>query len=234
MTATPSRPGRDRLAGIAGVDAGNAAQRKGRRPPAEHAGDARQTGRADRRIGIVLRGGGKHAADSNVIEQPEGRRLSLRHRLDRQPDDCVRAEEPPSILDRHVVLPHMDAVGAGGERDVDTIIDEQRDAEWRERRLDGTGTLDHGPRVAALVPKLDQRRAALRHQSGKLREIPPARVFGIDQGVEAKVDGHGATTRVPRRRSTDEAGHQLRAEHARSPLLRVLDGAASSDFGRSR
>ena len=60
---------------------------------------------------------------ADVIEQLEGRRLGLRHRLDRQPDDCVRAEQPPRILDRHVVLSHMDAVGAGGERDVDTVID---------------------------------------------------------------------------------------------------------------
>ena len=42
-------------------------------------GDARQTGRADRRIGIVLRAGCEHTADADVIEEIERRRLGLRH-----------------------------------------------------------------------------------------------------------------------------------------------------------
>jgi hypothetical protein len=186
-------PGRDGLAGITGIDTGNAAQRKAPRPPAENLGDARQTGRADRRIGIVLRGGCEHTADADVIEEIERRRLGLRHRLDRKPDDCAGAEEPPGVLDRHVLLSHMDAVGAGGERDVDAIIDQQRDVERRERRLDGARELDHGARVAALVAKLDERRTTLCHQPGKLREIPPTGMFGIDQSVKAKIDGHCAT-----------------------------------------
>ena len=35
----------------------------------------------------------------------------------------LRAEQAPRILDRHVVLPDMHAVGAGGERDVDAVVD---------------------------------------------------------------------------------------------------------------
>ena len=192
MTATPSAPARDGLASIARIDTGDAAQGKARRPPAEDVGDTRETPRSDRRIGIVLRGGREHAADADVIEEIERRRLGLRHRLDRKPDDRAGTEEPPSILDRHVLLSHMHAVGAGGERNVDAVIDEQRNVERRERRLDGAGALDHGARVAALVAKLDQRRTTLRHQPGKLRKVPPARMFGIDQGVEAKIDGHCA------------------------------------------
>ena len=144
---------------------------------------------------------------------------------------ALGTEEPPSVLDRHVVLSHMHAVGAGGERDVDAVIDQQRDAERRERRLDGAGALDHGARVAALVAKLDQRRATLRHQPGKLREIPPTRVFGIDQGVEAKIDGHGAIPGPCRGAARAKQGSSGR-EHARSPLLRAPDGVSDNDSGQ--
>src|SRR4051812_48215965 len=100
-------PGRDGLTGIAGIDTGNAAERKAWRPPAENLGDARQTGRADRRIGIVLRGGREHTADSDVIEESERRRLGPRRGLDRKPDDCAGAEEPPGGLDPPILLSPM-------------------------------------------------------------------------------------------------------------------------------
>src|SRR6185369_80743 len=95
---------------------------------------------------------------------------------------------------------------------IDTVIHEQRDVERRERRLDGARALDHGARVTALVAKLDQRRTTLRHQPGKLREVPPARMFGIDQGVEAKIDRHCA---VPVSALTKQ-GLELHATHGPS------------------
>src|SRR6185369_3855075 len=101
---------------------------------------------------------------------------------------------------------------------IDTVIHEQRDVERRERRLDGARALDHGARVAALVAKLDQRRTTLRHQPAKLREIPPARMFGIDQGVEAKIDGHCA---VP---VSARAKQRRELQPTRSPLLRARTG----------
>src|SRR5262249_43138569 len=96
----------------------------------------------------------------------------------------------PGVLHRHVVLPHMRAVGAGGERDVDAVVDQQRDVERRELRLDRPRARDHAPRVAVLVPQLHQRRAAECDQPREDREIAAARAFGIDEGIEAKVNAH--------------------------------------------
>jgi len=44
--------------------------------------------------------------------------------------------------------------------------------------------------VAMLVPQLHQRRAALRDQPRENCEIAPPGAFGIDEGIEAKVDAH--------------------------------------------
>ena len=220
MTATPSAPAAMASPALLASMPAMPHNGKCRRPPAENIGDARQTRRSDRRIGIVLRGGREHAADADVIEEIDRRRLGLRHRLDRKSDDRAGTEEPPSILDRHVLLSHMDAVGAGGERNVDAVVDEQRNVERRERLLDGAGALDHGAGVAALVAKLDQRRTALRHQPGKLRKVPPARVFRIDQGVEAKIDRHCAVPVSARA----EQRRELQATRSPCPEPRTGDG----------
>ena len=50
----------------------------------------------------------------------------LRDGLDRQPDDRARPKKPPRILDRHILLPDMHAIGPGRERDVDAVVDEER------------------------------------------------------------------------------------------------------------
>ncbi len=111
------------------------------------------------------------------------------NRLDRQADDRVRPEQGPRIFDRHVVRPDMHAVGAGGERHVDAVVDDERHRERRQRRLDRAGRRDHRPRFAALVAQLQQSRPALGDAAREIDEIVPAGALGIDDGVEAEVDG---------------------------------------------
>ena len=82
------------------------------------------------------------------------------------------------------------AVGAGGERNVDAIVDQQRDVERRQRGLDGPRAIDHAPRVGVLVAQLHQRRAALRDEPREHREIAAVGALGIDQCIEAKVNAH--------------------------------------------
>ena len=86
----------------------------------------------------------------------------------------MRAEQCPRILNHHVVRPDVHPVGAGGERHVDAIVDDERDRERRERRLDRPRRLDHCPRVAALVAQLHQRRTALGDAARQIGEIAPA------------------------------------------------------------
>src|SRR5215813_10956231 len=178
------------FAGIARIDSGNAAQREFRGAPAKHADDAAQSGRADRRVWVVLRGGRKHATNACIVKKLDRRRLGLLDGLHRKPDDRVGAEKPARILDRHVLLPDMRAVGAGRERNVDTIVDQQRYAERRQRRLDRPRAIDHASRISVLVPQLHQRRAALRDEPRQHREIAAIGAFGIDQCIEAKVNTH--------------------------------------------
>ena len=86
---------------------------------------SRQAAGTDRRTRIVLGRGRKHTADAGIIEKIDRRRLGLGDGLDRQPDDRITAQQPPRILDRHVLLPDMDAIGPGCERNIDAVIDEQ-------------------------------------------------------------------------------------------------------------
>ena len=119
--------GRDHIGGIGGIDPGNRANRQVRLSCTDRVHDRPQAVGADRRLRIVLRGGAVDAADRDIVEQLERRGLGLFHRLDAQADDRTAAEQQPRIGHRHVVLADVHAVGFGGERDVDAIIDQQRD-----------------------------------------------------------------------------------------------------------
>ena len=104
-----------------------------------------------------------------------------------------RPEQPPRILDRHVGLPDMHAVGACNHRHIDAVVDHQRHAERRERRLDGAGALDHDAGVALLIPQLHQCCAALREQTRELRKIVAAGALRIDNRIEPHVDSRHVT-----------------------------------------
>ena len=84
----------------------------------------------------------------------------------------------------------MHAVGLRRERHVDPVVDQERHAERHERRLHRARGLDHGARIAALVPELNQCRAAGRDQLRELGQGAPARVLGIDNGIQTKIDRH--------------------------------------------
>ena len=127
-----------------------------------------------------------------------GAASSLRHALDRQPDDGVAPKHPPRDLDRHVGLPDMDAVGAHRQRDVDAVVDHQRHAERLERCLDGARPLQHHAGIALLVPQLDQRRAAFGQHPRQVGEVVAAGTLRIDNGIEPHV--HCRHVTLPRLR----------------------------------
>ena len=95
--------------------------------------DARQALRTDRRVLLLLRQRDIDAAGADIIDQIERRGVGLGNRFDRQADDRVAAEERAGVLDRHVVGPEMHAVGFGGERHIDAIVDDERHAKRRQR-----------------------------------------------------------------------------------------------------
>jgi hypothetical protein len=58
--------------------------------------------------------GREHAADADIVDELDGRRLGLHDRLHGKPDDGVFPQQPPGVDGRHVVLSHMRAGGTGG------------------------------------------------------------------------------------------------------------------------
>ena len=89
--------GRDHVGRVAGIDAGDGADRKPGFARAHRLHDGAQSGDADRRRGIVLGGRAIDAADRHVVEQFERRRFGLLHRLDAEPDDGGAAEQQPRV-----------------------------------------------------------------------------------------------------------------------------------------
>ena len=144
---------------------------------AERRDDAREAGNADRRIGIVLRGRGEDAADADIVEQIDRRGLRLRDGLDRSPMIASGPSSRRASCDRHVVLADMHAVGARRERDVDAVVDQERHAERRQRRLDGARALDHGARRrrACRATARASRRLRASSRASSARSRPPER-----------------------------------------------------------
>ncbi len=91
----------------------------------------------------------------------------------------------------HVVLPNMDALTPDCERYVDSVVDEQRDAELARDGVQLPGRVDHDARVARLVPVLDHGHAAPQGLAHHIAQIGPAQ-YGrgrVRHQVERVVDG---------------------------------------------
>ena len=103
------------------------------------------------------------------------------------------AEQQPRVGRRHIVLPDMHAVGFGGERDVDAVVDQQRHA-------DGASTL-RSARASSTMARVEPR-LSRNCTSVALSAMRPARSAeraaagdgGIDQRIEAKIDVHQLTS----------------------------------------
>ncbi len=99
-------------------------------------------------------------------------------------------EQPARVGRVHILLPDMHAVRAGSERHIHPVVDDEGHAERRERRLDGARLRDHLAGLAALVAQLQQRRPAFGDAAREVRQAVAARVFRIDNGIEAQIDAH--------------------------------------------
>jgi hypothetical protein len=88
----------------------------------------------------------------------------------------------------HIVLAEVNAVGACGQRDINTVVDQERHAASFKRCLQGAGQFHKAAALALLVPVLDEGRAARNSLPDKLDRIPAAGPFRIDDAVEAEID----------------------------------------------
>src|SRR5438067_2493033 len=131
----------------------------------------------------------------------------------------------------------MHPVGSARKRNIDAIVDQKRNCETGERRLYLSRPFHQEASWASLIAKLDERGAPLRQQPRKLDEMVAARVLGIDERIEAKIERHYRTraraSRVSRSRlasasriSTDRVpGPRARAP-AHSPATAKANKAA--------
>ena len=102
------------------------------------------------------------------------------------------SEQEPRIGRRHVVLADMHAVGFRSERNVDAIVDEQRDALGLQHGLERARLLDHGAGRAMLVAQLHQRRAAC-DATGQIGKRTAAGNRRVDKGIKPEIDIHQLT-----------------------------------------
>ena len=160
ITATPSAPAPMTAAALIASMPAMPAERQFGRAPMQGLDDAGETLRPDRGVLLLLRQRRIDAAGTHIVDQFDGRGLGLRHGFDRQADERIRSEQPPCILDRHIVRAEMNAVGSCGKRHIDTVIDDERHVERLKRRFDRPRLLDHGAGFDLLIAQLNERRAA--------------------------------------------------------------------------
>src|SRR5262245_2214435 len=78
-------------------------------------------------------------------------------------DEMIRPENLPSFHDRHVVLPHMKAVGVGQARDIRPIIHDEENSHFGSPPPDFPSTFQEPLIAYMLFSKLDHSGAAGSH-----------------------------------------------------------------------
>jgi hypothetical protein len=96
-----------------------------------------------------------------------------------QPHDGVGPQDAPSQFDRRIVLPHVDAVGAGLERQVRPVVQYEGDAVGPADAADEVGAGQKVARLEVLLSELDDVDAAGDaggHEVGQVRAVRRAQV----------------------------------------------------------
>ena len=105
---------------------------------------------------------------------------------------ALASKQEPRVGHRHIVLADMHAVGFGSERNINPIVDKQRNALRLKHRAQAARLLDHRARRPVLVAQLHQRGAAgdVCRQIGKRAAAGDGR---IDKGIKSEIDVHQVT-----------------------------------------
>ena len=89
----------------------------------------------------------------------------------RQPDDGVGADDLPRLLDGQVVLPDVDAVGAGQARDVRAVVDDELGAGGVGAPTTSSASARRAWLDSRLVAELQQTRTAAQAGVGERPRI---------------------------------------------------------------
>src|SRR5262249_9439703 len=141
-------------------------------------------------IFLLLGRSNVHAAAANIINQIDWRRFGFVYRFYRQSDDRFGSKQAPCILNRHVLLAQMNAVGAGGDRHVDPIIDHEWDTERCQRLFDRSRTGAHRAGRGSFATNWAECGAAAGALPRKMGKAMPAGLLRIDDRVKTKIEPH--------------------------------------------
>jgi len=118
------------------------------------------------------------------------------------------ADQAAGLGCREVVLAHVHPVGAGSERHVDPVVDDERHAGSRQDALKLADLLEETARAKRLLPDLDGGDAAPQRATDDLGERPAAGEVAVRHEVQAEAvagEAHRATSRI-RPAATRSAG----------------------------
>ena len=115
-----------------------------------------------------------HRAHAQVVGLGSGAG-ELIGRVRRQPDQHVLAHESADERWRQVALPHVDAIGAAGERNVGAVVDEEQRLVSFGRLAKRLSAAQQVPGLGILLPQLDHVRAGIKdliQESGQVALLP--------------------------------------------------------------
>lgn len=134
---------------------------------------------------ISLRRGGKDRAETDVV-RPCGLGVNrLRRGSSRRSDNETCSEDAPCVRHREVRLAEMYALRAGGQRDVDPVVDEQWHAGLGADGLYPCGFVQHVPDGLCFMAELNGVRAAADSQPGQLSVAEPLLEVKVREDVKA-------------------------------------------------
>src|SRR5512133_2811707 len=150
----PPRSRLDHRADGAGVEAADG------EPRDRHVGGGvRDRPDADRRPSLLGRRR-VDGADGDVVRAAATAGLGLLHRVRREPDERVLADELARAVDRHVVLADVHAVRAAGGREVGAVVEQEERAGGLAQRARGRGGVQQLVVGGVLVAQLEEVDAA--------------------------------------------------------------------------
>lgn len=160
------------------------ATRGARGGPADCVGQCFEAAGRERRI---LRLRAEDRAVGDVVDVFAAGRVELLGGMRRAADRESRARLGRQRGGREVLLPEMDGIGLGEEREIEAIVHDEADAGRPRQRADRPGPVERLPIPGPFGPQLDHRHARPTRRARLLDRIAsPARVV-VDQHVEPAI-----------------------------------------------
>jgi hypothetical protein len=141
---------------------------------------------SDRLVAGLLGRRAEHRADRDVAHWLVERPLQLFHRVRRESDHGVIADNRSNRARRQIFLPHVHPCGARQPRDVGAVVDDDARARGAREVDDGRGCVEEGGTGQVFRANLQKPCAAAEERAGQIDRRPagPRRGIDVDDRVE--------------------------------------------------